>query len=85
MLVLTRRLGEVIRIGDDITITIVELDGRNVKLGITAPKFVSVHREEVYQRIQEENKAAAQGAKTKDINQIATFFKDKNKDNKQKS
>ncbi len=76
MLVLTRKLGEVIRIGDNIIITVVEIDGRNVKMGITAPRNVSVHREEVYQRILEENKAAAQGSQTRDIAQIATFLKE---------
>ncbi|MFH1760524.1 MAG: carbon storage regulator CsrA [bacterium] len=79
MLVLTRKLGEVIRIGDDITVTVVELDGRNVKLGIQAPRSISVHREEVYQRIQQENMAAAKGSETKDLSKIVNFFKNKEK------
>lgn len=59
MLVLTRKLGETIRIGDSITIRVVDLDGRHVKLGIEAPKSVSVNREEIYEKIQRENKAAS--------------------------
>lgn len=59
MLVLTRRLGEAIHIGDGVLVTVVELDGRSVKLGITAPRSVPVYREEVYRRIQEENVRAA--------------------------
>jgi carbon storage regulator len=59
MLVLTRKLGETIRIGDTITVKIVDLDGRHVKLGIEAPKNVAVNREEIYERIQRENRAAS--------------------------
>lgn len=59
MLVLTRKLGESIRIGDNIVVKIVDLDGRHVKLGIEAPKNVSVNREEIYERIQKENRAAS--------------------------
>jgi carbon storage regulator len=59
MLVLTRKLGESIRIGDNIIVKVVDLDSRHVKLGIDAPKSVSVNREEIYERIQKENKAAS--------------------------
>lgn len=59
MLVLTRKLGESIRIGDTITVKIVDLDGRHVKLGIEAPKSIAVNREEIYERIQRENRAAS--------------------------
>src|SRR5206468_12941773 len=62
MLLLTRKLGENIRIGDDVKITIVEVKGNHVKLGIDAPPSVKVHREEIYERIQEENRRA-QGLK----------------------
>src|SRR6185369_3162966 len=58
MLLLTRKLGENIRIGDDVKITIVEVKGNHVKLGIDAPPSVKVHREEIYERIQEENRKA---------------------------
>lgn len=63
MLLLTRKLGENIRIGDDVKITIVEVRGNHVKLGIEAPASVKVHREEIYERIQQENRRAqaAQG------------------------
>ena len=56
MLLLTRKLGENIRIGDDVKITIVEVKGNHVKLGIDAPPSVKVHREEIYERIQAENR-----------------------------
>lgn len=54
MLVLSRRLGETLIIGDDIKITVLGISGNQVRLGIAAPKEVTVHREEVYRRIQEE-------------------------------
>lgn len=54
MLVLSRRLGETLIIGDDIKITVLGISGNQVRLGIAAPKEVTVHREEVYLRIQEE-------------------------------
>ncbi|MFH0781253.1 MAG: carbon storage regulator CsrA [Pseudomonadota bacterium] len=59
MLVLTRKLGEGIVIGDDITITIVEMKGGNIRIGIDAPRDMKVHRQEVYDRIVQENKDAA--------------------------
>ena len=59
MLVLTRKLGESIRIGDNIIVKVVDLDSRHVKLGIDAPRAVSVNREEIYERIQKENLAAS--------------------------
>ena len=59
MLILTRKLGESITIGDDVRITIIEVKGKQVKLGVEAPQQTTVHREEIYQRIQEENRMAA--------------------------
>lgn len=59
MLVLTRKLKESIMIGDNIEISILDIKGDQVKIGITAPKEVSIHRKEVYLDIQEENKAAS--------------------------
>jgi carbon storage regulator len=59
MLVLTRKTGEAIQIGENIRITVVEVDGGNVKIGIDAPRAVTVHREEIYRRILEENRSAA--------------------------
>jgi carbon storage regulator len=54
MLILTRRVGEVLRIGDDVSITILGVKGNQVRIGIDAPKDVAVHREEIYQRIKRE-------------------------------
>ena len=59
MLVLTRKLGEGILIGDDVTITIVEMKGGNVRIGIEAPRSKKIYRQEVYARIVEENREAA--------------------------
>jgi carbon storage regulator len=59
MLVLTRRLNQSIKIGDDIEITVIEVRGDQVRLGVSAPRDVAVHRKEVYLQIQQENRAAA--------------------------
>jgi carbon storage regulator len=61
MLVLTRKLGENIRIGDSVKITVLEVRSGQVKLGIEAPPEIKVHREEIYARIQEENRRAQRG------------------------
>lgn len=55
MLILTRKLGEKINIGDDITVTLLEIKGAQVKLGIDAPKSIGIHRNEIYEKIREEN------------------------------
>ena len=61
MLVLTRKAGESIVIGSEIRVTVLDLQGRQIRLGIEAPSEISVHRGEVYERIREENEKAAQG------------------------
>jgi carbon storage regulator len=55
MLILTRKLDEKINIGDDITVTLLEIKGTQVKLGIEAPKSIGIHRNEIYEKIREEN------------------------------
>lgn len=54
MLILTRRVGETLMIGDEVTITVLGVKGNQVRIGVNAPKDVAVHREEIYQRIQSE-------------------------------
>ena len=62
MLVLSRKKDEVIVVGDNIEITIVDVRGDQVKVGVNAPRSVSIHRKEIYDAIQSENKAAAQSS-----------------------
>lgn len=70
MLVLTRKNGETIKIGDDIEITIISAKNDQVKIGIKAPKNVEVFRKELYDQIQSENEEAS-----KDISGLLNFFK----------
>ena len=77
MLILTRKNGESIRIGDDIVVKVVELDSRHVKLGIEAPRSVSVNREEIYEKIQKENEAAASVLTTSSLKNMADILKKK--------
>lgn len=74
MLILTRKLGESITIGDNIKITVLGINGKQVKLGILAPDKVSVHREEIYNKIQEENKQASLALK-EDLLEVARILK----------
>jgi carbon storage regulator len=60
MLILTRRIGETVVIGNDITVTVVGVKGNQIRLGIQAPKDVPVHREEIYVRVREEQKKDGQ-------------------------
>jgi len=54
MLILTRRVGETLMVGDEVTVTVLGVKGNQVRIGVNAPKDVAVHREEIYQRIQRE-------------------------------
>ncbi|PAV24554.1 carbon storage regulator CsrA [Tamilnaduibacter salinus] len=54
MLILTRRVGETLMVGDEVTVTVLGVKGNQVRIGVNAPKDVAVHREEIYQRIQSE-------------------------------
>ena len=58
MLILTRRIGETINIGDDVQVTVLSIKGNQVRVGINAPKEVPVHREEIYERIKNEQQTA---------------------------
>lgn len=59
MLILTRRVGETLMVGNDVTVTVLGVKGNQVRVGINAPKSVAVHREEIFVRIQRENAASA--------------------------
>lgn len=74
MLVLTRRLGETIVIGDDVVIKIVDIHGKQIRIGIEAPSEISVYRGEIYERIMLENKAAA-GAAAGDLKSVTDTIK----------
>lgn len=76
MLILTRKLGECITIGDEIRVSVLGIRGRQVRLGIEAPSNVVVHREEIYVKIQEENRKALKTIKGDLINMV-NVLKDK--------
>lgn len=58
MLILTRRVGETLMVGDEVTVTVLGVKGNQVRIGVNAPRDVAVHREEIYQRIQDEKTGA---------------------------
>ena len=68
MLILTRRIGEALKVGDDVSVTVLGIKGSQVRLGINAPKDVSVHREEVYDKI---NRNTKQKKETKTPNNVS--------------
>ncbi|NOR41650.1 MAG: carbon storage regulator CsrA [Gammaproteobacteria bacterium] len=59
MLILTRKTGETLMVGDDVTVTVLDVRGNQVRIGINAPREVAVHREEIYERIKQEGVRAA--------------------------
>jgi carbon storage regulator len=61
MLILTRRVGETLMIGDEVTVTVLGVKGNQVRIGVNAPRDVAVHREEIYERIKREQAEAGQG------------------------
>jgi carbon storage regulator len=61
MLILTRRVGETVMIGNDVTVTVLGVKGNQVRIGINAPKNVAVHREEIFERIKREQQGESQG------------------------
>jgi len=77
MLVLSRQRDETIMIGDDVEITIVDIRGDKVRLGITAPRHIQVHRKEVYDAIKRENQQAA-GLSPKDVSDVVAKDNPKN-------
>ena len=80
MLILTRKEGESIRIGDNISIKIVSVDGNNCKVGIKAPRNISVNREEIYLKIMAENKTAVMADDEFNFGSIAGLLKGKETD-----
>lgn len=82
MLVLSRQKDETIMIGDDVEITVVDIRGDKVRLGITAPPHIPVHRKEVYEAIQRENRAAA-SLKPDEIPPVESLAKHKERKSRQ--
>ena len=66
MLILTRRVGETLMVGDNVTVTVLGVKGNQVRIGVNAPKDVAVHREEIYERIQREKDGEKDSAETQD-------------------
>ena len=76
MLVLTRKIGESIKINEDVKITVIDVKGKNIRLGIEAPRETKIYREEVFLRIKEENQTAATSHQF-DPSKVSQLMKDK--------
>ena len=76
MLILTRKLGERINIGDEIVVTLLEIKGAQVKLGIEAPAKIGIHRHEIYERIRKENLESSE-VRDSDLLEAASLLQDK--------
>ncbi|GED33877.1 MULTISPECIES: carbon storage regulator CsrA [Brevibacillus] len=74
MLVLSRKVGQSLVIQEDIVLKVVSIDGENVKLGIEAPKHISIYRDEIYESIKSENKGAVLNQKEIDLQELATLL-----------
>jgi len=72
MLILTRRVGETLMIGDEVTVTVLGVKGNQVRIGVNAPKDVAVHREEIYERIKLEREGKAEAAMTDDAREVSS-------------
>lgn len=72
MLILTRRVGETLMIGDEVTVTVLGVKGNQVRIGVNAPKDVAVHREEIYERIKHEKSADDSDASKAESEEIAS-------------
>jgi len=76
VLILTRRINESVNIGDDVTVTVLGIKGNHVRIGIGAPKHISVHREEIYERVRREREGAGRPAETPAADGIASSVQD---------
>jgi carbon storage regulator len=72
MLILTRRVGETVMIGNDVTVTVLGVKGNQVRVGINAPKNVAVHREEIYERIKREQQGEPNGESSESSAEFAS-------------
>lgn len=73
MLILTRRVGETVMIGNDVTVTVLGVKGNQVRIGINAPRTIAVHREEIYERIKREQQGDTPSEKPKQAAEYASL------------
>lgn len=74
MLILTRKAGQSITIGNDIRITVLEVNPKAIRIGITAPKDVAIFRDELYEKIQEQNRAAAEAVAGAELSKVSSMI-----------